>query len=285
MFTIKRAAELTGVPVATLRAWERRYGIGPHQRTDAGYRLYDSATVSAIRAMQQLVLAGWAPREAAAKISGRAPRPLAPSGERATELVLQGAAELSEEALADGLDLGFSLGDFEAVVDEWLMPTLQRLGDEWVAGRLDIAGEHFASAAVMRRLGAVFEQTPQPAGSPKVLIGLPANSLHEIPGLAFATAARRRGLEVFYLGSNLPTAAWLVAVERHQPDAVAISVTNEVAEAQATITALAAANPGLRICAGGSGSRDLTAVHILPHQIGAAASDLAEILNLQPIQE
>ena len=40
MYTIKRAAELTGISVATLRAWERRYGVVHPQRSDGGYRLY-----------------------------------------------------------------------------------------------------------------------------------------------------------------------------------------------------------------------------------------------------
>ena len=35
MYTIKRAAELTGVSAATLRAWERRYDVVEPQRTDA----------------------------------------------------------------------------------------------------------------------------------------------------------------------------------------------------------------------------------------------------------
>ena len=41
MFTIKRAAELTGLPVATLRAWERRYGVVAPIRSEGGYRLYE----------------------------------------------------------------------------------------------------------------------------------------------------------------------------------------------------------------------------------------------------
>ena len=36
MYTIKRAAELTGISVATLRAWERRYGVVSPQRSDGG---------------------------------------------------------------------------------------------------------------------------------------------------------------------------------------------------------------------------------------------------------
>ena len=64
MYTISRAAELTGVPVATLRAWERRYAVVAPQRTEGGYRLYDDGALAAIRAMSDLVDGGWSPRQA-----------------------------------------------------------------------------------------------------------------------------------------------------------------------------------------------------------------------------
>ena len=45
MHTVKRAAELTGVPAATLRVWERRYGVVTPSRTEGGYRVYDDAAL------------------------------------------------------------------------------------------------------------------------------------------------------------------------------------------------------------------------------------------------
>lgn len=71
MYTIKRAAELTGVPVATLRAWERRYAVVRPARTAAGYRLYDEQTLGVIVRMHSLVSAGWSPSQAAAEIARR----------------------------------------------------------------------------------------------------------------------------------------------------------------------------------------------------------------------
>ena len=40
MFTVKHAAEHAGITAATLRAWERRYGVTDPSRTDSGYRVY-----------------------------------------------------------------------------------------------------------------------------------------------------------------------------------------------------------------------------------------------------
>lgn len=49
------AARLTGVPVETLRVWERRYGVvGPHV-TDSGQRLYTAEEVRRLGIIKQLV--------------------------------------------------------------------------------------------------------------------------------------------------------------------------------------------------------------------------------------
>src|SRR6478736_1661076 len=71
MYTIKRAAELTGISVATLRAWERRYGVVSPQRSDGGYRLYGPEDVRALAIMNSLVNEGWSAREAAAETTRR----------------------------------------------------------------------------------------------------------------------------------------------------------------------------------------------------------------------
>ena len=69
MCTIKRAAARTGLAIPTIRAWERRYGVGTPTRTAAGYRLYDDATITRLRAMRHLVeLEGWRPSQAAKRV-------------------------------------------------------------------------------------------------------------------------------------------------------------------------------------------------------------------------
>jgi DNA-binding transcriptional MerR regulator len=49
------AARLAGLPVETLRVWERRYGISDTDRSAHGQRLYSDAQVRRLRLMKQLV--------------------------------------------------------------------------------------------------------------------------------------------------------------------------------------------------------------------------------------
>ena len=54
------AARLTGVPVETLRVWERRYGVVGPRLSEGGQRLYSSEDVQRLGTIKQLVDAGHA---------------------------------------------------------------------------------------------------------------------------------------------------------------------------------------------------------------------------------
>jgi DNA-binding transcriptional MerR regulator/methylmalonyl-CoA mutase cobalamin-binding subunit len=241
MYTIKRASEMVGVPVATLRAWQRRYGVVNPGRSVSGYRLYGADDIAVLRRMQALVASGWSPREAAAAAAAaegdleteltdlprdepRRSRSAQRAGTAPLDLVAAAAA-LDPAAITRLLDDHFATGSFEQVVDGWLLPELERLGQAWADGAVSVAGEHLAAAAVQRRLSAAFDAAALDSGrSPLLLTGLPPGCRHELGILAFATAARRQGLAVVYLGPDLPLRDWLTAADRHQPDAVVIAV-------------------------------------------------------------
>lgn len=53
------AARLAGLPVTTLRVWERRYGVVA-EKTESGQRVYSPDDVSRLRLLRQLTLAGHA---------------------------------------------------------------------------------------------------------------------------------------------------------------------------------------------------------------------------------
>jgi DNA-binding transcriptional MerR regulator/methylmalonyl-CoA mutase cobalamin-binding subunit len=297
MYTIKQASRLTGVPEATLRAWERRYGVVVPHRSESGYRLYDDEDLAAVSSMRRLVDAGWSPKEAGrAVIGGAVPPPgepterLAtsigeahPDAEAHTRLFLSSAAEMDTAGVEESLDAGFALGSFEHIVDTWLFPALVALGEGWARGEIDVAGEHAASHAVHRRLSAVFEAAGSRSRGPAVVIGLPPGSQHDLGALAFATAARRRGLDVVYLGADVPASSWEAAVRRRAARAAVLSVVtpDDRSAAAEVIERLLTHDPAPLVCAGGASGASLAAgVHSLAPSIGAAARELDRLLHL-----
>jgi MerR family transcriptional regulator, light-induced transcriptional regulator len=305
MYTIKQAAARTGLTVPVLRAWERRYGIVTPARTPSGYRVYDDEAIARISAMRRLVDAGWAPSTAAAAIvAGTAPAPTealpVPGGPAQGDLALREAFVAAAGALDAGgiegiLDEMFALRSFERVASDYLLPAVVAVGDAWQAGRIDVAAEHLASQAVLRRLAAAYQAAGRPdIDSGAVIVGLPPGSRHALGALAFAIAARRAGMPVVYLGPDLPIDDWVAAAGRVRARAAVVGVVTagDRGPARRVAEALRSARPGIvvafggRHAAGGAGSpafaaesdEGTTTPLTLPDDVGEAVATLERAL-------
>lgn len=63
--TVAAVARRLGVAPATLRTWDRRYGLGPTAHTAGAHRRYSSADVARLQEMRRMTLEGVAPADAA----------------------------------------------------------------------------------------------------------------------------------------------------------------------------------------------------------------------------
>lgn len=64
VYSIGSAARLLRVPPATIRTWEKRYGIVVPQRTSGGQRLYSQEQLEQLRFVVERIAAGMRPGEA-----------------------------------------------------------------------------------------------------------------------------------------------------------------------------------------------------------------------------
>lgn len=286
MYTAGRTAQLTGVPRETLRKWEIRYGVVAPVRSEGNYRLYDDEAVRRLSVMRDLVDAGWAPRIAARKVleepTGSASAlPSAEEGSPLSHLdeLISCALDFDVVRLESLVDKAFAQAELPVVVDDWLLPSLVRLGEAWQRGDISIAGEHFVSAAVLRRLSQEFHQLPHPgAGAPMVMVGLARGSRHELGVMAFAMVLRSRGVAVTYLGADLPIEAWIDTARAVRPDAVVLGVPTiedlpAVREAVQSISAMAP------VLLGGAHQHRVEGAEPLGHRAGEAAAALAHRLT------
>lgn len=284
MYTVSRTGELTGIPTATLRKWEQRYGIVEPARSDGNYRLYDDEAVRRLCAMRDLVDAGWSPREAARQVlDGAAVSVLRPRDEGETvgdvTALARCAVEFDGAGLLRLLDDAAAAGEPGDMVDRWLMPSLVHLGEAWVSGQVTVAGEHFASAAVQRRLSRIFDELPPPPGdAPRVLVGLARGSRHELGVLAFAVVLRSHGLDVTYLGGDLPLEAWVATARSTTPTAVVIGapLVEDLPAVRELASVLARHT---RVLVGGAYQDRVEGAEQLGHRPGEAARALAERLT------
>ena len=295
MYRIKQAALRAGVSVELLRAWERRYGVVHPARTEAGYRVYDETAIARLRAMRHLMDEGWAASAAAAAIieatdqrvrelSGTAgpgagvadgPAPPRSSDQRAARsesgagpredlvgrfVTAAGALDAAEvEAILDEM---FARGSFEFVVERLVSPALRGVGSVWASGNTDIAAEHAATHAVLRRFSAAYQAAGSSGHGAPVLVGLPPGSRHELGILAFAVASRRAGVPVLYLGTDLPVDEWVRTASSIGARAAVVGVPTSAdpAPAKTVVDALRATQPELLIALGGSAAHNVEPV-------------------------
>jgi DNA-binding transcriptional MerR regulator/methylmalonyl-CoA mutase cobalamin-binding subunit len=302
MYTIKQASARTGLGAPLIRAWERRYGVISPTRTPGGYRLYDDDAIKTLLTMRGLLDRGWTASEAARAIGagevavddvaidqrpGPGPTVSATANRaRVIERFVAAAESTSSAETEAAIDEILASGSFEAVVDDLLLPAAAAIGESWAAGRMSVAAEHAASAAIARRLAAAFLAAAA-ANRTSVLVGLPPGSRHELGALAFAVALRRRGIGVMYLGSDVPVDAWVDIAHRTKARAAVIGVVTaaDQAPAAAVVDALRAGSVGI-VAVGGAAATgqlsDSNGVVVLPSRVVDASEVIAQAIGRRP---
>lgn len=279
-YTVKQVAALTGVLETTLRAWERRYGVVSPTRSAGGYRLYSDADVARLRSMAALV-AGGVPASVAARSLDGAPAATPEEKAGAVGLDLVSAAASLDPARLDAvLAEALDRSPIEALADAWLLPELARVGEAWASKDLTVAHEHFASAGVTHSLGRMFSETPPGTLGP-VLVGLPEKAHHDLGLLAFATCLRRQGVDVAYLGADVPVADWEAAAARHHPRAAVVGVPQcaRVDRAQDVVDRINGLTPPVAVFVGGGLAGRIRRAEQLPAAVAEAASHVATTLR------
>ncbi|MBE9375057.1 MerR family transcriptional regulator [Saccharopolyspora sp. HNM0983] len=99
--TVAAVARRLGVAPATLRTWDRRYGLGPTDHASGKHRRYGPADIARLEQMQRALLRGASPAEAARYAHSHAAREVAGSsgaeGAAAGSSGAGGAVEVSGE--------------------------------------------------------------------------------------------------------------------------------------------------------------------------------------------
>ena len=214
-----------GVPVESLRAWERRYGLLAPSRTPGGFRLYGEDDVARVLAMRAHLNAGVSAAEAArlalaeAVAVTAAPAPVADASELVAAL-----DRFDETGAQRAFDRLLAALTLDVVLRDVLVPYLHDLGERWEYGQATVAQEHFASNLLRGRLMALARVWDR-GGGPRALLACAEGELHDLPLLAFGLVLREHGWRISYLGADTPVASVVEAARTLAPDAVVVSGT------------------------------------------------------------
>lgn len=236
LYNIGMVARMTGIPVATLRVWERRYAFPIATRTPGDHRLFSEREVLRLRWVKARVDEGMQTSQAIRTLQhvqdeGRLPDILAAPAARAPmadpsltafhnrllELLLASELQQADQLLGEILTL-FPLED---LILDVIAPTLHDIGTAWLNGEVSIATEHLATNYLRQHLLMWMMTGPAPFDDvPPTVLTCAPDEWHEGSLMISGVLLRRRRWPVAYLGQSVPLAD--VAVLARQIKAPAI---------------------------------------------------------------
>ncbi|GAA0910556.1 MerR family transcriptional regulator [Pseudonocardia zijingensis] len=235
--TVAATARRLGVAPATLRTWDRRYGIGPSDHAPGRHRRYSTTDLARLELMQRALVRGVAPADAAryalsVPAPERAPVPegngaQAPARSRGAAGRARGLARaalaLDSVAVCDVITESVRGEGVETTWDEVVRPVLGAVGTRWADTATGVEVEHLVTACAVAAFGALLGR-PDGAANPArpVLLAAVPGEQHALPVLALSAALRAHGVVPRYLGADLPAAALAAAARRTAPAAVVL---------------------------------------------------------------
>lgn len=280
IFNLKAVLQETGLSADTLRAWERRYGIPSPERSAGGHRLYSEYEIEmikwlmarqnegmsisrAVEMWRELTAEGRDPLESVQPTRGitplTAPAALPQAIYLPPETGLEGlraqwvaaCLNYNESGAEQVLNQAFSMYPIEFICAELLARGLNEIGMLWYENRASVQQEHFASGLVLRRINALISAAPSPTRSFTVVVGCPSQELHTFTSLLITLFLRRRGLNVIYLGADVPDARMEETLAAIQPHLIVLSSQQLFTAASLQNSAITLAARGAKVAFGG----------------------------------
>lgn len=241
---IGAVSRATGIPVETLRTWERRYGFPTPERTPSGHRVYQAQTVEHLRHIARALKGGHRasrvvglPLEELLQLLGgpgieafRDDQPQPEAEAQRLDPTLQSwidaVLDLDEASLEAGLLQEWNRAGTVTFLTQRATPFLHEVGRLWSIGKLGVAHEHFASERLRDFLSSQWRPMAHNSHGPTVLCATLPDELHHLALHMLACVLAMNGLRVLFLGMSAPLEEIQRAAAQAEAQAVVISVSS-----------------------------------------------------------
>lgn len=253
-------ARRLGIAPATLRTWDRRYGLGPAVHESGTHRRYGAVDIARIAVMRRLVLSGVPPKQAALMAVNADPK----EGHELPVIEFEQRAQVVSSLIRalHGVDIKFieSIIRREILVNglvatwiEVIVPTLTELGDVWARTGNGIDSEHLLTEILKQILRDSVSNVENPLNSKPVVLAAIGEELHCLALHALAAALAEKNIEVHFLGARMPVSSLVELVRKTAPPVVFLWAQIPGNADYSATTSLPAMRPAPRLLLGGPG--------------------------------
>jgi DNA-binding transcriptional MerR regulator len=261
LYNIGVVSRMTGISMATLRAWERRYDFPDSERTAGGHRLYSEKDVMRLRWVKARIDEGMQTAQSINALrhqettghlvlTANAAAPTQPVGmdrmhiaqpdlhqevpsflvtfrDRLTEALIHRNLDRADQVLGEAL----AVSSPEDLILKVIAPNIAVFGKYWEQGEINIAIEHLATNYLRQRLLSWMISGPPPRSTKPIVLSCAPEEWHEGSLLVLGALLRRRRWPVSYLGQALPLTDLAAFVEQIQPNLlVLVAMTENTAQ-------------------------------------------------------
>ena len=229
--TVASVARRLGIAPATLRTWDRRYGLGPSSHVEGEHRKYDGKDLARLTLMRKLIVQGYSPCDAAEVALKSKAKGSETSLNTTQEVESADCSELIESLLKaarvyDRSYIENTLRDQinkQGIIATWnglIVPVLIAVGNEWAELGTGIEIEHLLTE-IITRLMQSSNQTPDlPINSRPVLLACIGEEMHTLALYTLGAALAERNIQSQFLGARTPISAVGAVVRKSAPPAV-----------------------------------------------------------------
>lgn len=231
-FTIKDLEKLSGVKAHTLRIWEQRYGFIKPERTNTNIRHYSANELKTILNVALLNKYGFkishinkmSEHEMRNKILELNQQEA--QLERVVNDLVQLMVDMNMEAFEEALSEYISKNGIEKTITQVLFRYLEKIGILWLTNHINPAQEHLVTNIIRQKLIVGIEGANSLTKIDKtILLFLPESEYHEIGLLFMYYLLKTKGINVIYLGCNVPLADVGYVVKVKKPDYLYCHIT------------------------------------------------------------
>ncbi len=144
-------------------------------------------------------------------------------GRKYLDLLLDARRQEAMHVITSEVERGLPVGD--AYVDV-LQPVMYEVGRLWQTDEIDIATEHYVTAATQLLMARLFPQAMATRRISRSMVGCCLGSeLHELGMRMVCDVFEFEGWDTYFLGAITPTGSLVKVIRDRKPDLVCISAT------------------------------------------------------------